>query len=149
MLVRWIEIKSILSLITDFVYIVYHTWQNEVVNLLPSTQSPSESSDNHHSPAKDLSRNLREKDEEIVTLNEQIVTMQQQLELFSDNKVSKVRPVVSDIYELPLPCLLMLNIDILYPSFHGFHISPPQIKFCFEPKVTRFQIETQQLIRFP
>lgn len=65
--------------------------KNEVVNLLPSTQSPSESSDNHHSPAKDLSRNFREKDEEIVTLNEQIVTMQQQLELFSDNKIAEKR----------------------------------------------------------
>ncbi|XP_032868417.1 A-kinase anchor protein 9 isoform X5 [Amblyraja radiata] len=63
--------------------------KNEVVNLLPSTQSPSESSDNRHSPAKDLSRNLREKDEEIVTLNEQIITMQQQLELFSDNKIAE------------------------------------------------------------
>ncbi|XP_078273597.1 A-kinase anchor protein 9 isoform X3 [Rhinoraja longicauda] len=61
--------------------------KNEVVNLLPSTQNSSESSDNHHSPAEDLSRNLREKDEEIATLNDQIITMQQQLEIFSDNKI--------------------------------------------------------------
>ncbi|XP_051872159.1 A-kinase anchor protein 9 [Pristis pectinata] len=63
--------------------------KNELENLLLSLNDSSKSFDNHHSPVEDLPRNLKEKDEEIVKLNEQIITMQQQLEFFSDNKLTE------------------------------------------------------------
>ncbi|XP_059828252.1 A-kinase anchor protein 9 isoform X2 [Hypanus sabinus] len=63
--------------------------KNEVENLLASLKDSSESFENRHSPVENLSRNLKEKDDEIVKLNEQIITMQQQLEIFSDNKLTE------------------------------------------------------------
>ncbi|XP_062900185.1 A-kinase anchor protein 9 isoform X2 [Mobula hypostoma] len=63
--------------------------KNKVENLLASLKDSSESFENRQSPVENLSRNVKEKDEEIVKLNEQIITMQQQLEIFSDNKLTE------------------------------------------------------------
>ncbi|XP_069770459.1 A-kinase anchor protein 9 isoform X2 [Narcine bancroftii] len=64
--------------------------KNEVVSLLsPSLKDSGESFDGLHPPVEDLCKNLKEKDEKIVKLNEQMATRQQQLEIFSDNKLTE------------------------------------------------------------
>uniref|UniRef100_UPI00398F60B0 A-kinase anchor protein 9 n=1 Tax=Pristiophorus japonicus TaxID=55135 RepID=UPI00398F60B0 len=62
--------------------------ENEVESLQASVLDSSESSDNQRSSIGNLSQTLKERDQEIEKLNEQIIKLQHQLEITSDNKIT-------------------------------------------------------------
>ncbi|XP_067868569.1 A-kinase anchor protein 9 isoform X3 [Heterodontus francisci] len=79
--------------------------ENEVDSLQTSMLDSSGSSRNHHSSVGNLSQTLKQRDQEIEKLNEQNVKLQQQLEITSDNKVTRKKNEQIRELEAQIECL--------------------------------------------